>query len=53
MCSGLDSVIAGTWSIETPGYVSPDEVAEVFGNEINEETLTRALRIGSVRGGGG
>lgn len=43
---GLDSVIAGTWSIETPGYVSPDEIAEVFGDEINEETLTRALRIG-------
>jgi DNA-binding transcriptional MerR regulator len=43
---GLDSVIAGTWSIEAPGYVSPDEIAEVFGDEINEETLTRALRIG-------
>jgi len=43
---GLDSVIAGTWSIETPIYISPDEVAEIFGDAINEETLARALKIG-------
>lgn len=43
---GLDSVIAGTWSIEQPAYLTPDEVAELFGDALNEETLTRALKIG-------
>lgn len=43
---GLDSVIAGTWSVEQPTYLTPDEVAEVFGEALNEETLTRALKVG-------
>ncbi|HEX6592796.1 MAG TPA: MerR family transcriptional regulator [Moraxellaceae bacterium] len=43
---GLDSVIAGTWSVEQPTYISPDEVAELFGDALNEETLARALKIG-------
>ncbi|MCC6200890.1 MAG: MerR family transcriptional regulator [Moraxellaceae bacterium] len=43
---GLDSVIAGTWSIETPHYISAEEITEIFGDEINEVTLARALRIG-------
>jgi len=43
---GLDSAIAGTWTIETPSYMTPDEVAEIFGDALNEETLTRALKIG-------
>lgn len=43
---GLDSAIAGTWSIETPIYISPDEIAEIFGDGINEETLARALQVG-------
>lgn len=43
---GLDSAIAGTWSIETPVYITPDEIAEVFGDGINEETLSRALKVG-------
>ncbi|MDP2228953.1 MAG: MerR family transcriptional regulator [Moraxellaceae bacterium] len=43
---GLDSAIAGTWSIETPVYVTPEEIAELFGDAINEETLTAALKTG-------
>ncbi|MDO8267094.1 MAG: MerR family transcriptional regulator [Moraxellaceae bacterium] len=43
---GLDSAIAGTWSIETPIYITPDEIAEIFGDGINEETLARALQVG-------
>lgn len=43
---GLDSAIAGTWTVEQPSYLSPDEVAEAFGDSLNEETLTRALKIG-------
>jgi DNA-binding transcriptional MerR regulator len=43
---GLDSVIAGTWSVEQPSYLTPDEVAELFGDALNEETLTKALKIG-------
>ena len=43
---GLDSAIAGTWSIETPIYISPDEIADIFGDGINEETLARALQVG-------
>lgn len=43
---GLDSAIAGTWTVEQPSYLTPDEVAETFGEALNEETLTRALKIG-------
>lgn len=43
---GLDSAIAGTWSVEQPVYLSPDEISDLFGDAINEETLTRALKVG-------
>ena len=32
---GLDSAIAGTWSVEQPAYLTPDEVAETFGDALN------------------
>lgn len=43
---GLDSAIAGTWSVEQPTYLAPDEVAEIFGDALNEEALMRALKVG-------
>lgn len=43
---GLDSVLAGTWTEEIPLYMDPDEAAELFGAEITEETLRKALDVG-------
>lgn len=43
---GLDSVLAGTWTEEIPTYMDPDEVAELFGADITEETLRKALEVG-------
>lgn len=43
---GLDSALAGTWAADTPIYMDPDEVADIFGQDLNEEVLTKALQIG-------
>jgi DNA-binding transcriptional MerR regulator len=43
---GLDSVLAGTWTIEAPIWMDPAEIAEIFGSDLNEETLAKALQSG-------
>jgi DNA-binding transcriptional MerR regulator len=43
---GLDSALAGTWTEEIPVYMEPDEVSELFGPDITEETLRKALEVG-------
>lgn len=43
---GLDSALAGTWTEEIPVYMEPDEVADLFGADISEEVLRKALEVG-------
>jgi DNA-binding transcriptional MerR regulator len=43
---GLDSVLAGTWTEEMPVYMEADEVAALFGSDINEDVLRKALEVG-------
>lgn len=43
---GLDSVLAGTWTEEIPVYMDPDELAELFRNDIDESVLRKALEVG-------
>lgn len=43
---GLDSALAGTWAVDVPVYMDPEEVAGIFGQDLNEETLSKAMQIG-------
>lgn len=43
---GLDSVLAGTWTEEIPVYMEPDELAEMFSRDLNEDVLRTALEVG-------
>jgi DNA-binding transcriptional MerR regulator len=43
---GLDSVLAGTWTEEIPVYMDPDEIAGLFGRDLNEEVLRKAMEVG-------
>lgn len=43
---GLDSVLAGTWTEEIPVYMEPDELAEMFSSDLNEDVLRTALEVG-------
>jgi DNA-binding transcriptional MerR regulator len=43
---GLDSVLAGTWTEEIPVYMDPDEIAELFSRDLNEDVLRRAMEVG-------
>lgn len=43
---GLDSVLAGTWTEEIPVYMDPDELAEMFSRDLNEDVLRKALEVG-------
>lgn len=43
---GLDSVLAGTWTEEIPVYMDPDELGELFKNDIDEDVLRRAMEVG-------
>lgn len=43
---GLDSVLAGTWTEEIPVYMDPDELAQLFGNDLNEDVLRKAMEVG-------
>lgn len=43
---GLDSVLAGTWTEEIPVYMDPDELGELFKNDIDENVLRKAMEVG-------
>lgn len=43
---GLDSVLAGTWTEEIPVYMDPDELGELFKNDIDEDVLRKAMDVG-------
>lgn len=50
---GLDSALASTWAIEAPIFMDPGEVAQLFGNDLNEEVLAKALAVGLFEVDGG
>lgn len=45
---GLGAAIVSPWSDEVPGYVTPVELAEMFGGEASLEALDDAIKLGLV-----
>lgn len=45
---GLGAAIVSPWSDEVPGYVTPVELAEMFGGEASLEALDEAIKLGLV-----
>src|SRR5215831_16920692 len=44
----LESVIGDPWSDEVPGYVTAEGLSDLFGAEVTEENLDRAVALGAV-----
>ena len=42
----LESVIGDPWSDEVPGYVTTEELSDLFGAEVTKENLDRAVALG-------
>ncbi|MFL6238652.1 MAG: MerR family transcriptional regulator [Actinomycetes bacterium] len=42
---GLEAALTGPWSDEIPGYVSVDELTEMYAGQITEQTTARALSL--------
>lgn len=45
---GLSGTLAASWSDETPVVLTPQELADYFGDEVSPENLTTALEIGYI-----
>lgn len=45
---GLDDTLAAPWSDETPVVLTPQELADYFGDDVSPENLTTALEIGYI-----
>jgi DNA-binding transcriptional MerR regulator len=45
---GLEAVLTGPWSDEIPGYVTADELAEMYAGQTTEESTNRALQLGII-----
>ena len=45
---GLGAAIVSPWSDEVPGYVTPQELAEMFGGDASVEALEEAVSLGLV-----
>lgn len=45
---GLDETLAAPWSDETPVVLTPQELADYFGDDVSPENLTTALEIGYI-----
>jgi DNA-binding transcriptional MerR regulator len=45
---GLEGALAAPWSEETPVRLTPQELADYFGEEVSAENLTLALEIGYI-----
>jgi len=43
---GLEAALTGPWSDEIPGYVSADELAQMYAGQISEATTAKALELG-------
>jgi DNA-binding transcriptional MerR regulator len=45
---GLSGNLAASWSDETPVVLTPQELADYFGDDVSSENLTTALEIGYI-----
>lgn len=45
---GLESAVAVPWSDEKPVRLTPEELADYFGQDVSPENLTTALRVGYI-----
>lgn len=45
---GLSGALAASWSDETPVVLTPQELADYFGDDVSPENLTTALEIGYI-----
>ena len=45
---GLEEALAAPWSDETPVRLTPQELADYFGQDVSPENLTAALEIGYI-----
>ncbi|WP_046470418.1 MerR family transcriptional regulator [Allosalinactinospora lopnorensis] len=45
---GLESAVGDPWTDELPGYVTMDELREIYGEQVTPVTTARALRAGLV-----
>jgi DNA-binding transcriptional MerR regulator len=45
---GLEGALTSPWSEETPVRLSPQELADYFGEDISPENLTNSLEIGYI-----
>ena len=45
---GLEGALAAPWSDETPVRLTPQELADYFGEDVSPENLTAALEIGYI-----
>ena len=45
---GLEGALAAPWSDETPVRLTPQELADYYGEDVNPENLTASLQIGYI-----
>jgi DNA-binding transcriptional MerR regulator len=45
---GLEGALGGPWSQETPVRLTPQELADYFGEDVSPENLTASLEIGYI-----
>jgi DNA-binding transcriptional MerR regulator len=43
---GLEAALTGPWSDEIPGYVTAEELLEMYAGQATEETTARAIELG-------
>lgn len=49
---GLEGALGAPWSDETPVRLTPQELADYFGEEVSPDNLTTALKIGYIAADG-
>src|SRR4051812_1818069 len=45
---GLEAAITGPWSDEIPGYVTQDDLDEMYGEESSPDAVARAVSLGLI-----
>ena len=46
---GLEQAITSPWTNEAPGYITIDELAEMFQGALNDENLARAIELDLIQ----
>lgn len=45
---GLEEALAGPWSDEAAGYFTADELVAMFGDQVTDKSIVRAIRLGVI-----